>query len=432
MTPAEVSVRLLLALTVVIAASRLGGWAISKLGQPRVLGEIVAGILLGPSLLGAVWPDALEYLFPAGVIESLRVLAELGVVLFMFLIGVELDLAKLRGQGHKAVVISLTSIVAPLFLGIGLAIWLYPRLGGGADELGFALFIGTAMAITAFPVLARVLRETGLDTTRIGVVTITCAAVDDVSAWCLLALTVAVVGSSGFGSAAWTIGLFLVFLVLMLWIVRPLLARLPSIPMWLAVCIALVSAWVTEEIGVHAIFGAFLAGSVMPRTAKLERVTHQRLEPVVVTVLLPVFFVVVGLSTRIERLDGLYLWGIAVLFTGVAIAGKFGGATIAARVMGETWRDASAIGVLMNTRGLTELVILTVGLELGLITDTIFTIGVLMALITTFMATPLLALILPRDRRGVAPEQPSPPIDPEGNGSARSRSAARRRAVGDR
>jgi K+:H+ antiporter len=410
MTTAEINVRVLLALGVVIAASRFAGWAISKIGQPRVHGEILAGILLGPSLLGIVWPEALAYLFPPEVIGALKVLAQVGLVLFMFMIGLELDLGKLRGHGHKAVVISHASIIAPMLLGAGLAVWLYPRLGGDADRLGFTLFIGAAMAITAFPVLARVLQETGLYHTRIGVLTITCAAVDDVTAWCVLAIVVAVVEAAGLSEAMITIALSIAFLIVMLKVVKPALARMGTVPIWLAICLALSAAWVTELIGIHAIFGAFMAGTSMPRGTGVQRDIHERLEASVLTFLLPVFFVVVGLATRIDMLDSPYLWGVTLLVIATAIAGKWGGSMLAARVMGETWRDAASIGVLMNTRGLTELVILTVGLELGVIGSTLFTMGVLMALVTTLMATPLLALISPLYHRGMT-AAPEPIVD---------------------
>ncbi len=401
MTPAEVNVHLLIALAVIIAAARGVGWLISQVGQPRVHGEILAGILLGPSLLGVIWPEALDALFPPEVIGALRILAQIGLVLFMFLVGLDLDLDHLRGNGHKAVVISHASILAPIGLGALLALWLYPRLGDGVDQVGFTLFMGAAMAITAFPVLARVLQETGLTHTRLGALTITCAAVDDVTAWCLLAVVVAVVESAGLGEAARTVALSVLFVFAMLRVVRPLLRRLPEVPLWLAACLALSSAWVTEQIGIHAIFGAFMAGAAMPRAAETTRAVRERLEPATVTILLPVFFVVVGLSTRVDLLDSLYLWGVTALVIFTAIAGKWGGSMVAARVMGERWSDAAAIGILMNTRGLTELVILSVGLELGVITETVFTIMVLMALVTTLMATPMLALVSRLSRRDI-------------------------------
>ncbi len=401
MSAAAINVQVLLALGVVIVAAQAGGWAISKIGQPRVHGEILAGIILGPSLLGLVWPGALDYVFPTEVIGALRVLAQVGLVLFMFLIGVELDLDKLRGSGRKAVVISQASILAPIGLGALLAVWLYPRFGDDADRLGFMLFLGAAMAITAFPVLARVLQETGLTHTRIGVLAITCAAVDDVTAWCLLAVVVALVQSSGPTDVVQVIALSLVYLLAMLRVVKPLLGRLPALPTWVAVCLTLLSAWITEQIGIHAIFGAFMAGAVVPRRVEIQAELNERLEHVVVTFLLPVFFVVVGLSTRVDLLDSAYLWAITALVVATAIAGKWGGSMLAARVMGESWRDSAAIGILMNTRGLTELVILSVGLELGVITPTIFTIMVLMALVTTLMATPMLALVSPIYHRGM-------------------------------
>ena len=428
MTAAQINIRILLALAVVIAGSRLVGWAISKIGQPRVHGEILAGILLGPSLLGLLWPRALGFLFPAEIIGALKVLAQVGLVLFMFMIGLELDLRRVRGQGHKAVVISQASILAPVLLGAALAVWLYGRFGGGVGRLGFALFFGAAMAITAFPVLARVLQETGLSRSRIGPLTITCAAVNDVMAWCILAVVLAIVRSSGAGAAVRTVGLSVAFVVGMLAVARPALARIGTIPLWFALCLALLCAWLTEQIGIHAIFGAFMAGAIMPRRPQLQRDVLDRLEHAVLTLLLPVFFVVVGLSTRVDLLRGWLLWGTTVLIIATAVAGKWGGAMLAARATGERWQDAAAIGILMNTRGLTELIILSVGLELGVISTTIFTMMVLMALTTTMMATPLLALVSPMYHRGMTaeevpadeffPDLPEPDPDgiPAGNG----------------
>jgi Kef-type K+ transport system membrane component KefB len=401
--PAEVNVRILLAVAIVILASRLFGWAISKVGQPRVHGEILAGIALGPSALGLVWQDGVGYVFPPEIVAALRILAQLGLVMFMFLIGLELDLSMLRGHGHKAVLISHASIVVPMALGALLAVWLYPRLGDGVDQLGFTLFLGAAMAITAFPVLARVLQETGLHRTRIGVLTITCAAVDDLTAWCVLAGVVAVVQSTGPADAVRIIALSLAFVVVMLAVVRPLLRRAPTVPVWAALALALAAAWTTEEIGIHAIFGAFMAGVVMPRDRGIVHEVRDKLQAATLTLLLPVFFVVVGIATRIDLLDSAYLWAVTALVVATAIAGKWGGSMVAARLTGESWRDAAAIGVLMNTRGLTELVILSVGLELEVITPTLFTIMVLMALVTTLMATPMLALVSPLYHRGMAP-----------------------------
>lgn len=413
MTPAEVNVRILLAVAAIIAVSRFFGWMINRIGQPRVHGEILAGILLGPSLLGLVWPEAVDYVFPDEIVGALKILAQIGLVIFMFLIGLELDLDKLRGQGHKAVFISHASIVVPIALGAVLALWLYPRLGDGVDRLGFTLFMGAAMAITAFPVLARVLQETGLYRTRVGVLTVTCAAVDDVTAWCVLTVVVAIVKSTGPVDAVVIIAQSLVFLMVMLKVVRPILMRVPHLPVWMALSMALLCAWLTEEIGIHAIFGAFMAGAIVPRRPEVQMDIHDKLETTTLTLLLPIFFVVVGLATRIDMLDSLYLWGITLAVIAVAIAGKWGGSMIAARLTGESWPDAAAIGILMNTRGLTELVILTVGLELGVITTEVFTIMVLMALVTTLMATPALALVSPLYHRGMTPDE-APEAESEG------------------
>jgi Kef-type K+ transport system membrane component KefB len=407
MTSAAINIHVLASLATIIVAARGVGWLLCRVGQPRVHGEILSGILLGPSLLGVVWPDALEALFPAEVVAALRPLSQVGLVLFMFMVGLDLDLDRLRGNGHKAVVISHASILAPTGLGVVLGLWLHPRLGGSTDRLGFVLFMGAAMAITAFPVLARVLQETGLTHTRIGVLVITCAAIDDVTAWCLLAGVVAIVESSGFGEVLRTIGFSLVFVVAMLRLARPLLARIPVVPLWLACGLALAAAWVTEQIGIHAIFGAFMAGAVMPRRHEAVERLRTELEPVTLTVMLPVFFVVVGLATRVDLLDSAYLWAITALVILVAVVGKWGGSMLAARVMGEGWKDAATIGVLMNTRGLTELVILSVGLELQVITGQIFTIMVLMALVTTLMATPMLAVV---ERAGRRPEPAPAPV----------------------
>ncbi len=404
MDTAELGRHVLLALAVIVGVAHAAGWAATRIGQPRVLGQIVAGVLLGPSLLGAVWPAAGGFLFPSEVVGHLRPVADLGLVLFMFLVGLELDRDHLRGQGHRAVVVSHASIILPFGLGAGLALWLHDRAGSGNGELlPFTLFVGAAMAVTAFPVLARILQETGLDRTRIGSVTLACAAVDDVTAWCILAAVLAVAGGAGAGSVLVTVGASLLFGAVMVLVVRPLLARFHDVPVAVAVGLALLAAWTTDVIGIHAIFGAFLAGVVMPRRPGDRLVIVDRIEALTTSTLLPVFFMIVGLSTELGLLDRPALWGTALLVTAVAVVGKLGGAGLAARLVGERWRDALTIGVLMNTRGLTEIVILTVGLDRGIIGPTTFTIMVVMALATTVMAIPLLRVIEPEGidlRRG--------------------------------
>ncbi len=395
MTSAEVAARFLLAVAVAVVAARVLGWAAVRLRQPRVVGEVLAGIMLGPSLLGALWPAATEYLFPVQVMPGLKGLAQLGLVLFMFLVGVELDPGLLRGRGKTVAYVELGSLVLPFGLGVVSALWLYPRFGTGTDRLSFVLFIGVAMAITAFPVLVRILQDTGLAGTPVGAVAVAAAALDDVTAWCLLAGAVAVTASTGPGEVLVVAGLAAAYVLVMVLVVRPVLARAGSVSLPVAVAVALLSAWATEQIGVHAVFGAFVAGAVMPGERSVRARLEEQLTTVTTSVLLPVFFVVVGVSVRIDRLNSLYLWGVTAFVVLVATVGKMVGATGGALLSGSSRRDALTLGVLMNTRGLTEIVILTVGLELGVIDTTMFSIGVVMALTTTVIASPLLRLVRP-------------------------------------
>jgi len=401
----ELAGRIFLSVAVVIIAARGAGLLFSRIRQPRVVGEIVAGIVLGPSLVGAYFPAVTAYLFPPEVTAILSTLANFGLIFFMFLIGLELDHRLMRGSGRTALLVSHVSIVVPFALGLLLAVGLYPLLGAG-NFLGFGLFMGAAMAITAFPVLARILTDTGIHRTRIGALAITCAAVGDVTAWCILAVVVAVVTSAGPGGAIQTIALSGVFVLLMLFLVRPLIARLAVVheargrlnpPVMAAIIIALLlSSWMTEQIGIHAIFGAFLLGAVMPRSPRLIEEISGKLEDITVLLLLPIFFAVMGLSTRFDLLNRGELWIAAALVLAVAVIGKWGGSMVAALAAGQRWRQSAALGILMNARGLTEIVILTIGRDLGIISPALFTIMVLMALVTTFMATPLLSIVFPR------------------------------------
>lgn len=296
------------------------------------------------------------------MLPLLRPLADVGLVLFMFLVGLELDHRQLRGQGRRAIAISHASIVLPFGLGVALGFALHPTLGGAAGALPFALFTGAAMAVTAFPVLARILQDTGLAQTKLGTTVLAAAAVDDVTAWCVLVAVLAVAGGTGMASVAIALGGAVLFGAVMWWVVRPLLARAGGVPIPVAIGIALGAAWVTELLGVHAIFGAFVAGAAMPRDDGARLLVADRLESVVGALLLPVFFVIVGLSTRIGLVDTPQLWAVAALVLAVATVGKVGGAGLAARFTGSTWHESAVIGILMNTRGLTEIVILTVGL----------------------------------------------------------------------
>ncbi|POX37965.1 cation/H(+) antiporter [Streptomyces sp. Ru73] len=382
----------------VILACQAGSVLFRRLGQPPVVGEIALGILLGPSLLGWVWPGAQHWLFPDAVLPFTSVLGQLGLLSFMFLVGLELDLGALRGHSRVALAVSQAGMVLPLGLGALLALGMYGRFApDGVGRLPFVLFVAVAMSITAFPVLARILVDRGLYGTPVGALAMACAAVDDVTAWCLLALVVALVSAGSPLAAVVTAALAAVFVLVMFRVVRPLLVR------WAArlgragdgtVLVGLfsglsLSALATDLIGVHALFGAFLFGVITPRGTPRIDASAGRLRAVAVPVLLPLFFVHTGLRTDIGGLAAdPAQWGWAVAVLVVAMAGKWGGAAGAARLCGRPWREALSIGALMNCRGLTELVVLTIGLELGAIGPGLFTVLVLMALVTTAVTGP--------------------------------------------
>ncbi|OLA95375.1 MAG: cation/H(+) antiporter, partial [Candidatus Rokubacteria bacterium 13_2_20CM_69_15_2] len=375
---------------VILVVSRLLGVALRAIGQPQVMGEVIGGILLGPSLLGWAAPAVSAALFPPAVLPYLRVLSEYGIVFFMFLVGLELDPALMRGRGRAAVVTSHSSILTPFALGIVLAAWLYhEHAPHGVRFLSFALFMGASMSITAFPVLARILTERDLLKTKVGAVTIVCAAVDDVTAWCLLAFVVAVVGKADLGGAGRTLVLVLAYVAAMLVLVRPLLRRLSAMVdrsgrlsqnmVAIVFLLVLASAFATDTIGIHAIFGGFMMGAIMPKDALFTRELVDKIEDFAVVFLLPIYFAYTGLRTQIGLLDEPRLWLECGLVVGVATLGKFGGSALAARVTGLGWREACALGVLMNTRGLMELIILNIGYDLGVLSPALFAMMVLMA-----------------------------------------------------
>jgi Kef-type K+ transport system membrane component KefB/nucleotide-binding universal stress UspA family protein len=390
----------------IIAVSRLLGRLVRLIGQPMVVAEISAGILLGPSLFGLLAPRAMATLFPKDSMGLLNLLAQVGLILFMFLIGLELDPKLLRGRGHTSVVISHTSIIVPCILGSVLGLYLQKTLAPpGVPYSSFVLFMAVSMSITAFPVLARILSERRLLKSKVGAVTITCAAVDDVTAWCLLAFVVCFVRSSGLAAAVRTTVYAVGYIAFMLLVVRPFLGRLAARVgnlegmtqdrVAFTLILLLASSWATELIGIHALFGAFLFGAVVPKEGGFARVLSEKLEDLVVVFLLPLFFAYSGLRTQIGLLNTGESWFMCALVILVACAGKFGGAGIAARLTGLSWRESSALGILMNTRGLMELIVINIGLDLGVISPALFTMLVIMALTTTFATTPLLGWLYP-------------------------------------
>lgn len=395
---------LLVQIMVVLTVARMLGALCLKLGQPSVVGEIIAGIALGPSLLGLVLPQLAGALFPKESLQNLSLLAQIGLVLFMFVIGIELDLGLIKNKAREAVVISHASIVFPFFLGIALSLALYrPFAPEQTSFLSFGLFMGIAMSITAFPVLARIIQERNMTRTTVGTIAITCAAADDVTAWCLLAAVVAIVQAGTFTSALFTLALSIVYLVVMLKVVSPFLSRLGTLysseetlgkpVMAVIFMVLLLSSWSTEVIGIHALFGAFLAGVIMPGDHNFRRILTERVEDVAMVLLLPLFFVFTGLRTQLGLLSSPTLWLVCLAVITVAVAGKLFGSAVAARFTGMSWKDSLILGVLMNTRGLMELVVLNIGYDLGVLSAEVFTMMVMMALGTTIMTGPALDLL---------------------------------------
>jgi Kef-type K+ transport system membrane component KefB len=395
---------LLAQIITIIIVARLLGWVCKKIGQPTVVGEIIAGIILGPSLIGMYFPEFSAALFPAKSLGNLQFLSQIGLILFMFIVGMELDLKVLRNKAHEAVVISHASIVIPFTLGMGLAFFIYQSFAPeGVQFLSFALFLGIAMSITAFPVLARIVQERGMHKTRLGTVVITCAAADDITAWCILAAVIAIVKAGSFISAFYIMGLALAYVVVMIYVIKPFLKRVgdlhatrenlskPIVAIFLLVL--LLSSYATEVIGIHALFGAFMAGAVMPENIRFRNIFIEKVEDVALVLLLPLFFVFTGLRTQIGLLNDPYLWKITGLIILVAVAGKFIGSALAAKFVGQNWKNSLTIGALMNTRGLMELVVLNIGYDLGVLTPEVFTMMVIMALLTTFMTGPALDFI---------------------------------------
>ena len=395
---------LLAQIVTIIIAARIMGWICIKIKQPVVIGEMLAGIILGPSLLGLYFPEFSHTLFPVESLSNLQFLSQIGLILFMFIIGMELDLNVLRNKAHDAVVISHASIVIPFTLGISLAYFLYLfHPPTNVEFLSYSLFIGISMSITAFPVLARIIQERGLQKSKLGAMAITCAAADDITAWCILAVVIAIVKAGDFASALYTIGLAVAYVLIMIKIVRPFLMRVGEVKgskealskpvVAIFFIVLLLSAYATEVIGIHALFGAFMAGAIMPEGSRFRTAFIEKIEDVSTLLLLPLFFVYTGLRTQIGLLNDPQLWMITIGIILVAVIGKFAGSTLAARFVGQSWKDSLSIGALMNTRGLMELIVLNIGYDLGVLSAELFSMMVVMALVTTFMTGPSLDLI---------------------------------------
>jgi Kef-type K+ transport system membrane component KefB len=409
---------LLAQIITIILVARLFGWFFRKIGQPSVIGEMIAGIVLGPSLVGMYFPEFSAALFPKESLGNLQFLSQIGLILFMFVIGMELDLKVLKNKAHDAVVISHASIVIPFALGLSLAYFIYETFAPqGVEFSSFGLFMGIAMSITAFPVLARIVQERGMQKTKLGTIAITCAAADDITAWCILAVVIAIVKAGSLSSSLYVIGMAILYVIIMLKIVRPFLKRVGDLnatreslnkPVVAIFFITLlISSYASELIGIHALFGAFLAGAIMPENNKFRNIFIEKVEDVSIIVLLPLFFVFTGLRTQIGLLNDPELWKITGLIILVAVVGKFFGSALAAKFMGQNWKDSLAIGALMNTRGLMELVVLNIGYDLGVLSTEIFTMMVIMALLTTFMTGPALDLIgfIFKDKITAVPEE---------------------------
>lgn len=422
MSAPQLSVLFFLQMFVILAACRLVGLAAKRIGQPQVVGEMVAGVLLGPSLLGLLAPDVQGELFPAESLRVLFVAAQLGIGLYMFLVGVEFETELFHLRARSATAVSLSGLLVPFALGALLTPWLMTVPGLFGEKVRTheaALFLGAAIAITAFPMLARIIYERGLTGTALGTLSLAAGAIGDAAAWCVLAIVLASFGG-GMEVAVKAIGGGLIYTVFMLTVGRRLLARLGAAvekegkltPHLLSGCLMLLmlGAWVTDAAGIHAVFGGFLLGVAMPR-GLLTRELQRQLEPFTVVFLLPMFFTYSGLNTRLDMVDSVEMFGIALVVLAASCLGKFGACWAAARLAGEDNRMALAVGVLMNARGMMELILLNIGLQKGIIQPPLFAVLVLMAVVTTLMATPVFELVYGRHARAQGKLKPTPVDD---------------------
>ncbi len=395
---------LLLQVIVIILVAKLFSSLFRKLNIPTVIGEIIAGIILGASILGHYLPTVSEFLFPAKSLPNLHILSQLGLIFFMFIIGMELDMDVIRKKAHKALIISHTSILVAFTFGLGIASFLYEDFAPeNISFLHFGMFMGVSMSIAAFPVLARIAQERDMIKSTFGTMILTTAAIDDLSAWCLLAIAVAIVQAGTLGGALLTILLSVGFIIIMLFVVRPFFARLGSIyisdevlnktVVAFVMLFIFISSYITEVFGIHALFGAFMAGSIMPSHTNFKRIITEKIEDISLVVLLPLFFVFTGLRTQIGLLDNPHLWTITILLILIAIIGKMGGVTISSKFLGLSWKESFSLAALLNTRGLIQLIVLNIGYDLGVFSAELFVMLVIVALFTTVMTGPTLDLI---------------------------------------
>lgn len=404
MTPFETSVLFFLQLSIILVACRAVGWLAKCLGQPQVVGEMIAGIVLGPSVFGAISPEWQSALFPAASKPVLFSVCQVGLIVYMFLIGVEFDLGLIRRRLTSAAAVSISGIVAPFLLGAGAA-WMlaphWPLFTPKTSPWEQMLFMGAAMAITAFPMLARIIYERGLTGTSLGTLALAAGSIDDAAAWCVLAIVLASFAGSP-AIAVLAIGGGLAFVVIVWLFVKPLLGlmartceakgTLSHATLGWTLALVMLGAWFTDRIGIYAVFGAFVIGVAVPK-GFFAKALHEHLEKMTTSFLLPLFFVYSGLNTKIGLILAPELLGVTLLLLALAVIGKGVACAAAALIHGEPLREALAIGALMNARGLMELIILNIGLERGVITPTLFTMLVVMAVVTTLMATPAFNIV---------------------------------------
>ncbi len=400
----EPSAMILLQIIAILVVSRIFSALFAKINQPTVIGEILAGIVLGPSLLGLFFPEAYNFLFSPNSLDNLYIISQIGLVLFMFTVGMDLNMSEMKENFKSTFIISQSSIVVPFLMGMILAFFIYRDFAPeNSNFTSFALFIGISMSITAFPVLARIVQEKGLTKSHLGTLSIGSAAINDVTAWVLLVAVIAIAQTGSFASSVYTLFFTTIYIVVMLFVIRPFIKKIGALYQneelmnksifAFFILILIASAYTTQLLEIHALFGAFMAGLIMPPMPKFRKIMIDKIEDLSVTLLLPLFFVYTGLKTEIGLLNTPELWIICLLIVAVAIVGKMAGSIIPARAAGENWRDSLSLGALMNTRGLMELIVLNIGLEMGILPPVVFVMLVIMALVTTFMTTPLLDII---------------------------------------